>query len=321
MPPADKRPVAGIDLGGTNMQIAIADREGKVIARAKRKTKPEDGRDSVIQRIADGIEEACIEGKLKPTDLAGIGIGAPGAVDPRSGVVLEAVNLRWTDVNLAELLKKKTGLPTFVDNDVNVAVYGENKLGAGEGAQDLLGVWVGTGIGGGLILGGKLYYGTFLTAGEIGHTVLFPGNPPGSRSLENNCSRTAVADRLARLIRANRKSVIPSLVDNDLSAIKSKTIAKAYQMGDALTVEVVDNVADLVGIAVANVVTLLAVGRVVLGGGLTEELGDLLVDRVKKTARLYAFPDRAKAVKVVGTRLKDDAGAVGAALIAIERLG
>jgi glucokinase len=321
MPPADKRPVAGVDLGGTNMQVAIVDRDGKILARAKRKTKADEGRDAVLQRIADAVEEAATNAKLKTTDLAAIGIGAPGAVDPKAGVVLEAVNLRWTDVNLADLLKKRTGLPTFVDNDVNVAVYGENKMGAGENSPDVLGVWIGTGIGGGLILNGKLYYGTFLTAGEIGHTLLFPGNPPGSRSLENNCSRTAVADRLVKLIKANRKSVIPSLVDGDLSEIKSKTIAKAYEMGDALTMEVVDNAADMVAVAVANMVTTLALGRVVLGGGLTEAIGTPLVDRVKKTARQFIFPEKAKAVKIVGTKLLDDAGATGAALIAIERLG
>ncbi len=302
------------------MQIAIVDRDYKVLARAKRKTKPDEGRDSIIQRIADAIEEAASEAKLKVSELGAIGIGAPGAIDPRSGVVLEAVNLRWTDVNLADLLKKRTGLTTYVDNDVNVAVYGENRLGAGENAQDLLGIWIGTGIGGGLILNGRLYYGSFLTAGEIGHTILFPGNPPGSRSLENNTSRTAIADRLARLIRSNRKSIIPSLVDNDLSQIKSSVIAKAYEKGDPLTVEVVDNAADMIGIAVANCVTLLAIGRVVLGGGLTEAIGDPLVDRVKKTARQFAFPEKAKSVKVVGTKLLDDAGAVGAALIAFDRM-
>jgi glucokinase len=318
--PSDKKPVAGVDLGGTNMQIAIVDRDDKILARAKRKTKPDEGRDAVVQRIADAVEEAATGAKLKMSDLAAIGIGAPGAVDPKDGVVLEAVNLRWNDVNLADLLKKRTGLTTFVDNDVNVAVYGENQLGAGEKSSDLLGVWIGTGIGGGLILNGALYYGTFLTAGEIGHTVLFPGNPPGSRSLENNCSRTAIADRLARLIRANRKSAITSLVDGDLTQIKSGVIAKAYEKEDPLTMEVIDNAADMIGIAIANCVTLLSLGRVVLGGGLTEAIGAPLVERVRKAARQYVFPEKARNVKIVGTKLLDDAGAVGAALIAFDRM-
>ncbi len=317
----DSKPVVGIDLGGTNVQIGVVSEGRKVLGRAKRKSKPEEGRDAVLGRIVDGVEEACKESRLKLSDIAGVGIGAPGAIDPDTGTVIEAVNLRWDNVPLAELLGKKLGKRVVVDNDVNVAVYGENKLGAGENASDLLGVWLGTGIGGGLILNGELYYGNFFSAGEIGHTTLFPGNPPGARSLEQNCSRTSVVERLAKLIRSNHKSVITSLVDGDLSQIKSKTIAKAYEMGDELTVEVVDNAANLVGVAIASVVTLLSLGRVVLGGGLTEALGDPLVDRVKKSVRTHVFPDKCKSVKVVGTKLLDDAGVLGAALIAIERLG
>ncbi len=317
----DSNSVVGIDLGGTNVQIGVVSDGRKVFGRAKRKSKPEEGRDALIGRIVEGVEEACKEAKVKPSELIGVGIGAPGAIDPDTGTVIEAVNLRWDNVPLADILGKKLGKPVVVDNDVNVAVYGENKLGAGENARDLLGVWLGTGIGGGLILNGKLYYGSFYTAGEIGHTVLFPGNPPGSRSLEQNCSRTSVVERIIKLIKSNHKSVIPSLVDGDLSEVKSKTVAKAYEMGDELTVEVVDNAAELVGVSIAGVVTLLSLGRVVLGGGLTEALGDALVDKVKKSVKAHVFPDKCRAVKVVGTKLLDDAGVLGAALIAFERLG
>src|SRR5262249_29484832 len=159
-----------------------------------------EGRDAVLSRIVDGIEEACTQAKIRMSELGGVGIGAPGAIDPAGGIVIEAVNLRWNDVPLAKLLGDKLRLPVFVDNDVNVAVYGENKLGAGENARDLLGVWLGTGIGGGLILNGELYYGNFFTSGEIGHTTLFPGNPPGARSFEQNCSRTSIVERLVKLI-------------------------------------------------------------------------------------------------------------------------
>ena len=317
----DAKPVVGIDLGGTNVQIGVVSDGKKILGRAKRKSKPEEGRDALIGRIVEGVEEACKEAKLKVSEIGAVGIGAPGAIDPDTGTVIEAVNLRWDNVPLADLLGRKLGKPVVVDNDVNVAVYGENKLGAGENARDLLGVWLGTGIGGGLILNGKLYYGTFFTAGEIGHTTLFPHNPPGARSLEQNCSRTSVVERLIKLIKANHKSVIPSLVDGDLSEVKSKTVAKAYSMGDELMIEVVDSAAELVGISIAGVVTLLSLGRVVLGGGLTEALGDPLVDKVKKSVRAHVFPDKCRAVKVVGTKLLDDAGVMGAALIAMERLG
>src|SRR5690606_36450315 len=137
---AETSPIVGIDLGGTNMQIGVVNGDHKVIGRAKRKSKPEEGRDRVIQRIVEGVREACEDAKIDIKDVAAIGIGAPGAIDPETGTVLEAVNLRWDNVPLADLLSKQTGCRVVVDNDVNAAVYGENRLGAGENARDLLGV-------------------------------------------------------------------------------------------------------------------------------------------------------------------------------------
>ncbi len=318
------QPIVGIDLGGTNMQIgvvAVSEKDGaKVLGKAKKKTKADEGRDAVIDRLVAGVNEACADAKVKPADLAAVGIGAPGAIDPGEGMVLEAVNLRWDNVPLAKILKDKLGVPVFLDNDVNAAVYGENRCGAGDNSRDLLGVWAGTGIGGGLILNGSLYYGTNWTAGEIGHMVAMPGSQPGTRSLEQNCSRTSVVDRLTDLILSNHKSIIPSLVDGDLSEIRSKVIAKAYDAGDELTHEVVNGAADLLGTCIGGVVTLLSLSRVVLGGGLTEALGQPFVDLVKKAARREAFPERCRQVKVVMTKLLDDAGVVGSALIAAERL-
>jgi len=191
-----KQPVAGIDLGGTNMQIGVVDGDGAVIGRSRKKTQALEGRAKVIERIVEGANNACEQAGLTLKQTAGLGIGAPGAIDPHRGVVLEAVNLRWNDVALADILGDKLGIPVIVDNDVNVAIYGEWKMGAGRGVNDMLGVWIGTGIGGGLILNDRLYEGALFTAGEIGHTIFYPGAPLGSRSLEENCSRTAVAERL-----------------------------------------------------------------------------------------------------------------------------
>jgi glucokinase len=310
----------GVDLGGTNMQIGIVSDASKLIATAKRKTKAAEGQDAVIARLVEGITEACTTAKITPKDLAAVGIGAPGVVEPETGFVYEAVNLRWRDVPLGKILQDALKVPVVIDNDVNVAVYGENKLGAGENAKNLLGVWLGTGVGGGLIINGRLHQGDFFSGGEIGHMTLFPGNPPGFRSFEQNCSRSAVVNALTRLIETNHRSMLPELVDGDLSEIKSKAIAKAYDAGDALTREVVDACAELVGIHIAGVVTLLSLGRVVLGGGLTEAIGEPLVERVRKAVRANVFPERARAVKVVATKLLDDAGVYGSALLAMERM-
>ncbi len=320
---ASTKPFIGIDLGGTNMQIGLVSHDMKMLAGAKRKTKPEEGLDGVVERIVSGIQEACELGKVAPGDLAAVGIGAPGAIDPDKGVVVEAVNLRWDDVPIAAILGRKLRVKTFLDNDVNVAVLGENRIGAGKNAKDLLGVWVGTGIGGGLILNGQLYYGAHLSAGEIGHTILHPGRALGDRTLENACSRTAIVDRIIRLIRSNHKSKLSAEVGMDPSKIKSRTLATYYHGGekpDRLVCQVVDHAAEELGIAIANVVTLLSLPRVVLGGGLTEALSKPFVQRVEQSAREHAFPGACRKVEVVESALADAAGIFGAAMIAQERL-
>lgn len=313
------RPIIGIDLGGTNMQIGVISPDRKLLSTAKRKTKADEGQDAVIGRIVDGIEEACATAKLKISDLGAVGIGAPGAVDPHAGVVLEAVNLRWNDTPLAEILTKKLGVRTYLDNDVNVAVFGEHRMGAGRGASHLFGVWIGTGIGGGLIFDNKLFYGHFMTAGEFGHTILFPNNPPGHRSVEHNCSRSAVVDQVVRLIKANRKSMLTEMFEGDFDKVKSKQLAKAYEAGDELTREVIDHTAEMLGIAIGSVVTLLSVQRVVLGGGLTEAIGAPWVKLIRESVARVAFPDRCRNVEIVASELEDNAGVFGAALIAAER--
>jgi len=301
------------------MQIGLVSPDNKLMGEAKRKTKADEGLEAILARMISGIEEALAAAGTGLGAVGAVGIGAPGAVDPHQGIVLEAVNLRWTDVPVAALLSKRLGVPVFLDNDVNVAVLGEHRMGAAKGFRDVMGVWLGTGIGGGLILNNQLYYGHFFTAGEIGHTILLPSAPVGHRSLEHNCSRSAVVDRLVRLIRSNRKSIIPALVENDLDKIKSKTLAKAYESGDELTVEVVQETAHLLSISLASVVTLLSLPCIVLGGGLTEALGKPFVDLVEDHVRKLAFPDRCKEVKVLASKLEDHAGVYGAAFVARDR--
>jgi glucokinase len=322
-------PVVGIDLGGTNLQVGVVDSSNAIIGRSKRKTKAEKGPQFVLDRIAQAVHEACEEAGCTPADLSAIGIGAPGAIDFATGTVLEAPNLRWNDVPLAaELSTRCAGVRVLVNNDVNVAIYGENRLGAGKNAENVLGVWCGTGVGGGLILGGKLYHGGFGTAGEIGQTLLFPTAPLTHRLLEDVCSRTAVVRRIVTLIEKNHPSILPDLAaarDKEkgrsatpLRRVGSSVVAQAYEQGDKLTQDVVHEAADLLGRAISNVVTLLALPDVVLGGGLTEALGQHWVDHVAASCREHVFPKEAAKVRFVATELEDRAGLLGAALLARE---
>ncbi|MFN0010955.1 MAG: ROK family protein [Phycisphaerales bacterium] len=313
------KPVIGIDLGGTNMQIGAVTADFKIAGRSKKKTRATEGLAKVIERICDGVQEACGEAGIKVKDCGALGIGAPGAIEPHNGVVLMAPNLRWTDVPLAAILRKKLGIPVVVDNDVNVAVLGEHRLGAGKGVSDMMGLWLGTGVGGGFIFNGQLYYGANFTAGEVGHTMLFPHNPPGSRKVEDNCSRTAVVDRILRLIR-NNKSIIPELADNNLAEVRAKTVSMAYARKDKVTVDVINNVAELLGIVCATYVTALSLPMVVLGGGLAEAMGEALAKPVREHTRRLVFPESLRNVQIVCTRLEADAGLLGAAIMAHELL-
>ena len=324
MPPS--KPFVGIDLGGTNMQIGVVSPDLKIVGQAKKKTRADEGQDAVIDRIVEGTVEACTNAGIAPASIGGLGLGAPGVIDPEKGVVAEAVNLRWNNVPLADLLAKRLKCDVVIDNDVNAAVYGENKVGAGKGAKDMLGIWIGTGIGGGLILNGRLHYGHFHSAGEIGHTILFPFHPLGSRTLENNASRTNLSNRIVKLINSNSKSKLTSELGNDpnkwTGEVKSKLIAKHYRGGereDELVVRVVDDAAEMIAIAAANAVTLLSLECVVLGGGLTEACGKPFVERVARHVKDLVFPRAAQQCDVVASKLEDNAGVFGAAMLAIER--
>ncbi|MAO23658.1 MAG: hypothetical protein CMJ35_10555 [Phycisphaerae bacterium] len=317
--PVDGRRLAmGIDLGGTNIQAGVVDEHGEVLGRSKVRTEADKGFEKVMDRVAAAARDACEDAGVKMSMIHTAGIGVPGPIDPEKGIVVEAVNLRWTNTPVVIALSDRLGVPVYADNDVNVAVYGEWRAGIGKMRPNLLGVWVGTGVGGGLILNSQMHRGAHSSAGEIGHMIIQPGAHLGSRSVEHNCSRTAIVHELLKLIRANHPSMIPSLVDGKLNKIKSKVLALAYEQGDDLVRTVIDDSADRLGMAIANVVTLLSLDMVVLGGGLVEAIGKPYVDIVRDSVRREAFPEPLRKIKVEASVLEDDAGIVGAGLMAFE---
>jgi glucokinase len=312
----------GIDLGGTNMSVGVVDRRGKVVGRAKKKTKAHEGRDVVIDRIVAAMQAACEDAKVAPGDIATVGIGAPGPVDAERGVVITAGNLGWKNVPLAEILRKRAGVPVCVDNDANVAAWGEATVGAGAGCESLLAVWVGTGVGAGIVINGALWRGDLWTAGEVGHLVMHPGGQPGSTKLEEFCSRTGMVRSLTTLAGLHPETVFHKALarhqaEGKSGPLGSGALADCYHSGDELVRRVVDSAADLLGTAIANWVTMMSMRTVVLGGGVTEAIGKPWVERVEAAARRDVFPSAiAPKVSVRMTKLKDDAGVLGAAMLA-----
>ncbi len=320
--------ILGVDIGGTSTKAAlidpgiVADEPKKgVLGRAKSETGAKEGIDAGIAALADLLDEACEDAEVERDRVAAIGVAVAGAVDHVEGVVLNAVNIGWSDVPLARLLHEALERPAVVENDVRAAVYGEQRAGAAHKYRDVFGVWVGTGLGGGLILNNELFYGSYGTAGEFGRGVVLPWMPPGEGSLEQVCSRIGMAESLVRLLRSNRSSSLEPPDGNDPRAIRSKEIAKAYKAEDKLVTEVVDHAAQVLGVAIAGVITLLSLECVVLGGGFVDALGSRYVERVEEAVQKAVFPDVCRSVKVLRSELGDDAGPIGAALLAARRLG
>lgn len=311
----------GVDLGGTNIQAAIYDvSEQRIVVRDGAKTKAKDGSDAVLGRIEKLCRKLLDDAQLTSNQIAGLGIGAPGAIDFDHGLVLDAPNLGWVDFPLEKELNKRFDFPVAIDNDVNVGAWGEYKAGAGRGYDEQMSVFVGTGVGAGIIIHGQLYRGTGHTAGEIGHMIVGGRGTLGHRTVEDLASRTSMVRRIRHMIEYNHQSVVKQLVDGDLSKIRSKVIAQAFEQGDPLTVEIVEDAARFIGMAIANSVTLLSLPCVVLGGGASEALGKPWLKLVRTNFEKHVFPDKLKDTKIVLSELEDNAGPIGAALLAADTL-
>jgi glucokinase len=319
----------GVDLGGTSMRAGVVKKDGVLLALEKRKTKPELGAAAVIERLAETIERAIDSAEVDKEEVGGIGVGVPGPIDTERGVVRVAVNLGkdWTNQPLADKLKERLGLPAYIDNDVRVGAMGEFTHGAGKGLKDMVAVFVGTGIGGGLILGGKLRGGFRGGAGEVGHTVIAADNgiigktgQPGT--VEPLASRTGMERMLQEALAQNRATVIPGLIETvGKGRLTSSVIYEALQQNDVVMQEILAVVQHTLGLLAANLVNILDPEMIVIGGGVTERLGDKFVAPIRKIAYAnFINKQNARAVKIVPAALRDASGVVGAAVMARQEL-
>jgi len=317
---AAQQPVIGVDLGGTKILAAVVDGQSRILGRAKKKTKAERGPLDVLARMSLTIQEAIESSGVSFKEVAAIGVGSPGPLDPRTGVVVVAPNLGWKNVNVKATLEGEFHLPAFIENDVNVGTLAEHRLGAGQGVSSLVGIFVGTGIGGGIILDGRLYRGMNCTAGEIGHMVIQEGGPLCSCGrqgcLEALASRTAIGRMIQEEIQKGKKSAITSLVKNVNGQIKSRALAAALSEEDKVVTGALKKSAYYLGVAVAGLINFLNPEMIVLGGGVVEANEDFYLAEVQKTAVDFAFPQASQGVRIVPARLGDDAGVLGAALVA-----
>lgn len=312
--------LVGVDLGGTKILSAVFDTQLRCLGRTKMSTKPERGAEAVTKRIVRCVQDAVDEMDLTMKQIRGVGIGAPGAVDPESGRVLFAPNLDWTDEPLKKNLEKELGVPVFVENDCNASVLGVYESELQAKPRSVVGVFVGTGIGGGIILDGKLYSGFNRTAGEIGHMVIEVGgakcNCGNLGCFEALASRTAIFRKITSAVKSGQKTVLVDMLGSNLTDLRSGDLRKAIRKGDKFVEKVIEEAAEYIGIGVANLINIFNPEIIVIGGGVIAALEDEMMSIIVETAKDYALNGTTKGIEIVASKAADDACIIGAAVLA-----
>ncbi|MCC7420163.1 MAG: ROK family protein [Planctomycetaceae bacterium] len=324
MNPSPDRVYIGFDLGGTKMMAAVFDAEFNILSRRRRKTRGNEGQKAGLERIGETIDLALEEAKVTHDRLAAIGVGCPGPLDLDKGIIFDAPNLGWKNVAIREFLEKRYNSPARIANDVDAGVYGEYSFGAGKGARCVLGVFPGTGIGGGCVYEGKIIRGTKSSCMEIGHVQVLRDGPRcgcGLRGcVEGVASRLAISAAAAAAVYRGQAPKLAALVGTDLKEIRSSALAEAIKEGDTVIEEIIKDACKHIGVAVGAVIHLLSPDVIVLGGGLVEAMPKLFVGEVKDAARKNVMDTYRDTFKVVAAKLGDDATALGAAAWAVASL-
>ena len=315
--------IIGVDLGGTNIAAGAMPTDGtREIGMRMAPTHSEEGAEAVVDRIARMIEDVIAQTQAETgadrSDFLGVGIGSPGPLDRARGIVIVSPNLAWRNFPLRDEVSKRVNLPAALDNDANCATLGEWWCGAAKGGRNVVGITIGTGIGGGLIFDGKLYHGSSDGAGEIGHTTI---DPTGRRCkcgnygcLEAYASGPAIAERAREELEVDGDSILLEMVEGDASRITAQIVFEASKRGDVVATQVVRDTAHFLGVGVSNLINVLNPDIVVIAGGVTQA-GDLLFDPLRAEIKRRAFKSLVDACRVVPGALPLSAGVVGAVAI------
>lgn len=319
--------IVGIDMGGTSLRALVVNARNEILAIEKVATDIAQKPEGLIRDLAALVQNVVAGAGVHKSNLRAVSIGAPGAVDPEHGVVYHAPNLPgWDAVPLGAKLGKLLHVPVFVENDVNVGVAGEHALGAGKGTQELVGIFVGTGIGGGIIFHGELYLGVRGAAAEVGHMIVQVDGPlcgcGNHGCIEALASRTAMERDVRAAIQDGQKSCVLELMqERGKDRMTSSIIQRALKRNDPVMRKVMKAAQYFLGMAVASVVNLLDPECVVMGGGIAERLGESFVGPIRKIAyQNFLRRHDAEKVKIVPGMLGDNAGPLGAVVLARKRL-
>ena len=315
---AKKTRVIGFDMGGTKMLAVVLNDEYEPCGRAKVRTPVAAGNKQMLEAIADLVWEALEDSGDAPSDVAAMGIAVPGPIDRAKGRVISMPNVDMHDYGLRDALQERIEIPVVLENDVNAGTYGELVAGAARGARHVIGIFPGTGVGGGVIIDGRLYRGRTGSAGEFGHMIVDAG---GRRCgcgkygcLEAVSSKTAIAKELVHLAQNGQAPTVLEKAGTDIARIKSGLIKKAMDAGESAVIEVVERAAWYLGVGLGSLVDIFDPDLVIVGGGLVEKLGKRYLGPVEASMREHSMID--SDVSLVAASLGDDSVIVGSASLA-----
>ncbi len=314
----------GIDLGGTKILAAVANMQGEMLSRDHSITPAKEGQEAVVKSILESVERALDQAQIAVSDLTVVGLGAPGLSNPETGILFTSPNLPgWKDVPLRDIIEKERGKKVFLINDANAAAVGELYFGAGRGARNFIYITISTGIGGGIIIDGRIYTGSTGVAGEPGHMVIDDEGPQcncGNRGCwETLASGTALAREAKHRIKDGAATSILKYADGDIEKINAEAIHKAAQTGDKLANELIDRTAYYLGVGLANLINIFNPEVIVIGGGLSN-IGDMLLKPAFEEAGRRAFKQAYQAVHFARAELGRNSGVIGAAAFALEQM-
>jgi glucokinase len=323
----NKNYVVGVDLGGTNVRAAVLDRgTEEVVARGP--NIPSLAMEGIAQtagQIVEAVQEALNTSGIGRDQILGVGIAVPGHVRASEGLVMWAPNFKdqWKGVPIAHLVETLLGVPVRIGNDANLAALGEFRFGAGREVRHMIMVTLGTGVGGGIIVNGKLLDGADGGAGEIGHMIINPGGRGGNTAfgtVEGEAQRDGIIERAARKIQSGRPTTLGARVDYDRFALTPAIIAEEAQKGDAVALEVYEETGYYLGVCVANLINLFNTQMIVVGGGIAQA-GDIILDPIRRTATACAIRSMSRICRIVPAELGDNAGVLGGAAMVLQEVG
>lgn len=316
-----KNTIISVDLGGTKILSALLKENGKILKRAKTPTDISGGPEPIVKVISESITTLLEKIKLREKDIHAVCLGVPGTVDPYTGEIGNAPNLKISNFNIKKALQAETKIPVYIENDVNLAALGIKRFEFKDKAKNMLVVFIGTGIGGAMIFDGKLYRGSSFYAGEIGHMMIDKnGNIAGSATgekFETIASRTGITRAIMEDIEKENESIVSALVEAD-GKIKSKSLLKAVNQNDEIVVNRITEACEIIGRVLGSITTLLNIDTIVLGGGVIEAMDEFMLPKIKSAFQDAVLKEPGEKVKIAETKLGDDAALLGGIALAEE---